>query len=157
MNIKLKELKNFKNKKIVYTAGSFNLIHRGHIECLKAIKLRFPNHKIMVGVLSNRRVKAKKGNSRPIFSQRDRAILIDSIKYVDYTFVTPSNTNDITITVIKKLKPEYIVFPEKKYLKFKQKYLELGSHLIINSKHLSINSTSRIIKKIQNLNNFTKC
>lgn len=91
-------------KKIVFTNGCFDILHRGHIELLKFCQGL--GDKVVVGLNSDESVKRLKGSSRPINNQEDRAELLKSLKYVDEVVVfdelTPYN-------LIKKVMPDFIV------------------------------------------------
>jgi len=70
-----------KNKKIVFTNGCFDILHRGHITYLaEARKL---GDVLIVGVNSDASVKRLKGPSRPINSEDDRAFVLHALKSVD--------------------------------------------------------------------------
>jgi rfaE bifunctional protein nucleotidyltransferase chain/domain len=76
----LNRLKFFR-KKIVFTNGCFDLLHRGHIEYLmKAAALG--NH-LILGLNTDNSVRKIKGNSRPITDETSRAMILASLRYVD--------------------------------------------------------------------------
>ena len=75
-------------QKIALTSGTFDLLHVGHLDYLEKVK---QHGEIVVVLLSgDARVKARKGPSRPIISERERARILDSLKVVDYVFIDPS-------------------------------------------------------------------
>lgn len=67
--------------KIVLTNGVFDLLHAGHIEILK--KCKELGTYLIVAIDSDERVKKIKGKSRPIYSEKERKFILESIKYVD--------------------------------------------------------------------------
>lgn len=93
-----------KHKKIVFTNGCFDVLHRGHIEYLK--KARAIGDILVVALNSDASVKGIKGDGRPINRQRDRAAILASLEFVD--FVTIFN-EDTPLKLIKKLKPDILV------------------------------------------------
>ena len=66
---------------IVWTNGCFDILHRGHIELFKYASLL--GDELIVGIDSDKKVKKDKGEDRPINSLDDRAIILQSIKYID--------------------------------------------------------------------------
>ena len=91
-------------EKIVFTNGCFDMIHRGHIELLKFCSQL--GKKVIVGLNSDESVKKLKGDNRPINSQEDRKILLESIRYVNSVIVFKEDT---PYNLIKSLKPDIIV------------------------------------------------
>ncbi|MBN1757323.1 MAG: D-glycero-beta-D-manno-heptose 1-phosphate adenylyltransferase [Chitinispirillaceae bacterium] len=72
-------------KTLVTTNGCFDLLHTGHVKYLHdASRL---GDILVVGINSDRSVSRLKGPSRPIRNERDRILLIGSLKTVDYAFV----------------------------------------------------------------------
>ena len=91
-------------EKIVFTNGCFDMIHRGHIELLKFCSQL--GKKVIVGLNSDESVKKLKGDNRPVNSQEDRKILLESIRYVNSVIVFKEDT---PYNLIKSLKPDIIV------------------------------------------------
>jgi rfaE bifunctional protein nucleotidyltransferase chain/domain len=69
-------------KKIVFTNGCFDLLHRGHVHVLRESKTL--GDVLIVALNSDRSAKAIKGPSRPVQSQQDRLELIAAMEMVDY-------------------------------------------------------------------------
>ena len=69
-------------KKIVFTNGCFDLLHRGHVHLLRQAKAH--GDLLIVGVNSDRSVKTIKGPTRPILPENDRVELIAAMEMVDY-------------------------------------------------------------------------
>lgn len=61
--------------------GTFDIIHRGHIELLNYAK-SLGDH-LLVCIDTDRRVKELKGESRPINNQWDRWFMLNSLRAVD--------------------------------------------------------------------------
>lgn len=97
----LTEIEDKRDKIIVTTNGVFDIIHPGHIKCLeKAKKL---GDILIVGVNSDESVKKNKGPNRPINPQIDRAIVIDSLKCVDYVTIFDEET---PIDLLRLIRPD---------------------------------------------------
>jgi D-beta-D-heptose 7-phosphate kinase/D-beta-D-heptose 1-phosphate adenosyltransferase len=67
--------------KRVFVNGTFDIVHRGHIELLNYAK-SLGDH-LTVAIDSDMRVKELKGQSRPINSFDDRKFLLQNLKSVD--------------------------------------------------------------------------
>ncbi|HXG53397.1 MAG TPA: D-glycero-beta-D-manno-heptose 1-phosphate adenylyltransferase [candidate division Zixibacteria bacterium] len=69
-------------RKVVFTNGCFDLLHRGHLHVLREAKAR--GDLLVVGVNSDRSVRGLKGPGRPILSEEERLELIAALEMVDY-------------------------------------------------------------------------
>jgi len=98
-----KELK-MAGKKIVFTNGCFDLIHAGHINYLEEAK-EFGDV-LIVGINSDESVKRLKGQSRPVNEQNDRALIIASLRVVDYVVIFKE---DDPYNLIKAIEPNLLV------------------------------------------------
>jgi len=67
--------------KVIWTNGCFDVLHRGHIELFKYAKSL--GDYLVVGVDTDERVKASKGETRPFNTIEDRVAMLESIKYID--------------------------------------------------------------------------
>lgn len=81
--------------RVGFTSGVFDLLHRGHVEYLKAAKTECD--KLIVAVNSDRSVRALKGELRPIQSEGDRCAIIESLEAVDHAFIFDEENNGINI------------------------------------------------------------
>jgi len=106
----LKKLKNIRANlksrglRVVFTNGCFDILHLGHIEYLQ--KARSLGNKLIVGLNSDASVRKIKGNGRPIFSQKARAVVLASCECVDYVVIFSEST---PLRLIKALKPDVLV------------------------------------------------
>jgi D-beta-D-heptose 7-phosphate kinase/D-beta-D-heptose 1-phosphate adenosyltransferase len=69
-------------KRVVFTNGCFDLLHRGHVYILRQAKAK--GDILIVGLNSDRSVKILKGASRPVLPETDRVELIAAMEMVDY-------------------------------------------------------------------------
>jgi rfaE bifunctional protein nucleotidyltransferase chain/domain len=92
------------NKKIVFTNGCFDILHRGHIEYLT--KAKEFGDVLIVGLNSDTSVKRLKGKDRPINSESDRARILDALKPVDYVVIFEEDT---PLRLIQMVKPDVLV------------------------------------------------
>jgi len=92
----------FPKKKIILISGCFDILHIGHIGFIEAAKKQADI--LVIGILSDKFVKKRKGQSRPIFTEMERLKLIVSLEIVDYAFIM--DTNDVD-TVLQELSPNF--------------------------------------------------
>jgi glycerol-3-phosphate cytidylyltransferase len=87
------------NKKIVSTNGCFDILHRGHIYYLnETAKL---GNVFIVGINSDKSVKALKGDNRPLQSEDDRAYILSSLKAVDAVYIFNEPTPCEFLEIVK--------------------------------------------------------
>jgi rfaE bifunctional protein nucleotidyltransferase chain/domain len=91
-------------KTVVFTNGCFDVLHRGHIECLR--KARSCGDVLMVGLNSDSSVRKLKGRNRPILSQGDRAEILACLEMVDYVLIFSEETPQ---KIIAALLPDVLV------------------------------------------------
>ncbi|NLO17579.1 MAG: D-glycero-beta-D-manno-heptose-7-phosphate kinase [Arcobacter butzleri] len=93
-----------KNKKIVFTNGCFDILHRGHVSYLD--KAKSQGDILVLGLNSDSSVKRLKGEDRPINSEEDRAFVLAALESVDYVVIFEEDT---PYELIKALKPHILV------------------------------------------------
>lgn len=86
-------------KKVVFTNGVFDLLHRGHIDYLTKAKVF--GDVLIVGLNSDASVHRIKGPSRPIQSQADRAAILLALKAVDYVVLFNEDTPEKLISIVR--------------------------------------------------------
>jgi len=91
-------------KTVVFTNGVFDLLHPGHVRYLQ--HARAMGDLLIVGVNSDRSVRAIKGPSRPITTQDERAELIAALACVDAAVVFDEDT---PWQLIAALQPDVLV------------------------------------------------
>ena len=91
-------------KKIVFTNGCFDILHRGHVEYLREAKLL--GDVLIVGLNSNKSVQRLKGEPRPYQDEQDRAIILSALKMVDLVVIFEEDT---PLKLICELKPDILV------------------------------------------------
>ncbi len=68
---------------IVLTNGCFDVLHVGHVRCLRAAKEIAPRARVVVGLNSDASVRGLKGEGRPRTPQGERAELLAALSDVD--------------------------------------------------------------------------
>jgi len=90
--------------RLVFTNGVFDLIHVGHIRYLT--EARALGDRLVVAINSDRSVRQLKGESRPIFNERERAEILAALRMVDYVTIF----DDVSPrTLIAELLPDVLV------------------------------------------------
>jgi D-beta-D-heptose 7-phosphate kinase/D-beta-D-heptose 1-phosphate adenosyltransferase len=90
--------------KIVFTNGVFDLLHPGHVRYLQ--QARALGDALIVGVNSDRSVRANKGHGRPITPADERAEILAALACVDAVVVFDEETPHETIAA---LQPDVLV------------------------------------------------
>jgi len=91
-------------KAIVFTNGVYDLLHPGHVRYLQAA--RGLGDALIVGVNSDRSVRANKGPDRPINPEAERAEVIAALDCVDAAVVFDEDTPH---EIISRLQPDVLV------------------------------------------------
>lgn len=94
----------FKDKKIVFTNGCFDIIHRGHIDYLS--KARALGNILVVGLNTDISVRKLKGENRPVQDEMSRALILASFTFVDLVVMFSDET---PYNLIKEIKPDILV------------------------------------------------
>jgi len=93
-----------RDKRIIFTNGCFDILHAGHVRYLETAKSY--GDVLILGLNSDRSVKALKGENRPINTQIDRAYILAALEAVDYVVVFDEDT---PYDLIKAIKPHILV------------------------------------------------
>jgi rfaE bifunctional protein nucleotidyltransferase chain/domain len=135
-----------KNKKIVFTNGCFDILHRGHVTYLaEARKL---GDLLVLGLNSDASVKRLKGPERPINNEEDRKYVMSQLKSIDFVEIFDQDT---PLELIEKISPKVLV----KGGDWKIEQIVGGKEVIKNGgnvyslKFVDGYSTTSIIHKIQ--------
>lgn len=91
-------------KRIVFTNGVFDILHRGHVEYLT--KAKSFGDILILGLNSDASVRRLKGPTRPLQKQTDRAVILLALESVDYVVIFGEDTPD---KLIRQIKPDILV------------------------------------------------
>jgi len=95
---------NFKEMKVVFTNGCFDILHLGHIEYLaKAANL---GDVLVIGMNSDHSVHRIKGESRPINDEHSRSMVLASLEFVTAVVLFDEET---PYELIKTIQPDILV------------------------------------------------
>ena len=97
-------LKKNQGKKIVFTNGCFDILHRGHVTYLNQAKSL--GDLLVMGMNSDASVKVLKGPERPINKELDRKFVLENLKSVDFVEIFTEQT---PLELIKVIKPSVLV------------------------------------------------
>jgi rfaE bifunctional protein nucleotidyltransferase chain/domain len=91
-------------EKKVFVNGTFDLLHRGHLELLHYAKSR---GYVIVGIDTDECIKGKKGPTRPVHNQEERKFHLENLKSVDEVIFFSSEPEFEGL--IKSLQPDIII------------------------------------------------
>ena len=91
-------------RRVVFTNGVFDLLHPGHVRYLAAA--RALGDALIVGVNSDRSVRANKGPGRPIMPENERAEILAALACVDAVAVFDEET---PAEIIRRIQPDVLV------------------------------------------------
>ncbi len=94
----------FKERKVVFTNGCFDILHLGHIDYLA--KAAGMGDKLVIGLNTDASVSRIKGPHRPITDQHSRAMLLASLSFVSAVVLFDEDT---PYELIKTIKPDVLV------------------------------------------------
>ena len=92
------------NKKIVFTNGCFDLLHKGHRDLIKQ-SFSFGDI-LIVGLNSDESVKRLKGEDRPIQNEVERKNALLNTRYVNEVYIFDDDT---PLELINLIKPDILV------------------------------------------------
>ncbi len=136
------------DKKVVFTAGSWDLIHAG--QCRYLEKARQRGDILVVGVSSNAAIRKVKGLNKPILDEKIRAEMLTFLSSVDFVTILPEPScvptlgllrPDVFVTVKEEWTSEY---KDSKEYKTVTKYG--GEVLVVDRQSTSI-STTQILQR----------
>jgi len=93
-----------RHKKVVFTNGVFDILHRGHVEYLS--KAKSLGDVLVVGMNNDASVKRIKGDLRPIVREEDRAFILSALACVDAVCLFEEDT---PLNLISALIPDILV------------------------------------------------
>jgi rfaE bifunctional protein nucleotidyltransferase chain/domain len=137
-----------KGKKIVFTAGSWDLLHVGQVRYLE--KAKSEGDVLVVGVSSNEAIKKVKGPNKPILDEKIRAEMLSYLRPVDFVTILPEPScapslgllqPDVFITVKEDWTDNY---KESKEYKVVARY---GGEVQVVDRQSTALSTTKIIQR----------
>jgi rfaE bifunctional protein nucleotidyltransferase chain/domain len=102
--VQIREKFKHEGKKVVFTNGCFDIVHRGHVDYLT--KAKALGDVLLVGMNTDASVRRLKGTTRPIVCQDDRAFVLAAFRAVDYVCLFDEDT---PYELIKAIVPDVLV------------------------------------------------
>ncbi len=146
--IPIREKLKAQSKKVVFTNGCFDILHRGHIHLFHEAKKL--GDILLVAVNDDSSIRKIKGPTRPIFPLEERMEVLEAITDIDYLVSFPEETPK---EIISSLLPDVLVKggdwePEEIVGK---KEVEQSGGDVITIPYLPHHSSSDIIQRILSL------
>ena len=147
--LRLRRALRTRKKKVVFTNGTFDIIHRGHVEYLT--KAKQLGDVLVVGLNTDASVRRIKGAGRPINPQMDRALVVAALVPVDYVCFFHENTPQ---RIISQLRPDVLVKGADwaKDAIVGRDAVERGGGVVRRIRLTPDRSTTRIIERVLDLN-----
>jgi glycerol-3-phosphate cytidylyltransferase len=141
---------------VVYTGGTFDLFHAGHVRFLKQCKnIAGDDGKVVVSLNKDEFIEAYKGNP-PVVSFKARAEVLLGCRFVDE--VIPNYGNSDSKVAIQKVMPNFVVIGDdwarKDYyaqMQFTQKWLDERNIGLIYVPYTEGISTTELKKRIKGI------
>jgi FAD synthetase len=151
--IKISKKLKREGKKLVLAGGCFDILHVGHIKFLTAAKKK--GDILFILLESDKNVEKFKGKNRPINNQAERAMVLSSLRSVDYVIILREmKTNSDYDKLIVNLKPDIIATTKKSqqiiHNARQAKLIDAELALVIN--RISNKSTTRLAEIISQEN-----
>jgi D-beta-D-heptose 7-phosphate kinase/D-beta-D-heptose 1-phosphate adenosyltransferase len=132
-------------KRVVFTNGCFDILHRGHVDYLT--KAKALGDLLVVGVNGDDSVRRMKGPNRPVVNQDDRAAVLAALAAVDYVSLFDEDT---PFELIRAIVPDVLVKGADWSLEaiVGKDVVEAAGGTVQTLEFLPNRSTSSIIQKI---------
>ena len=101
---KLRDQLDAAGRKLVFSNGCFDILHRGHVQYLEFARAQ--GDALIVGLNSDSSVRRIKGPGRPINGERDRAAVLSALRSVDGVVIFDE---DEPRTLIEAVLPHVLV------------------------------------------------
>ena len=79
-----------RGRELVFTNGCFDVLHPGHVDLL--VKARSLGDALMVGLNTDSSVRKLKGEGRPVFDEKARALMLAALEAVDWVVLFDEDT-----------------------------------------------------------------
>lgn len=137
-----------KGKRIVFTAGSWDLLHVGQCRYMEEAKKE--GDVLVVGVSSNEAIRKVKGPNKPILDEKIRAEMLTYLRSVDFVTILPEPSCAPTLGLLKPdafitVKEDWAAaYKESKEYKIVAKY---GGIVKVVDRQSTALSTTKIVQR----------
>nr|AIA17555.1 HIT domain protein [uncultured bacterium] len=137
-----------KGKRIVFTAGSWDLLHVGQCRYMEEAKKE--GDILVVGVSSNEAIRKVKGPNKPILDEKIRAEMLTYLRSVDFVTILPEPS---CVPTLGLLKPDVFItvkedwaaaYKDSKEYKIVTKY---GGEVKVVDRQSTALSTTKIVQR----------
>ncbi len=137
-----------KNRKLVFTNGCFDILHRGHVEYLA--QAASCGDELIVGVNTDSSVRRLKGETRPVQDEFARSMLMASLQFVSAVILFDEDT---PYELIKKVQPDVLIKGSDYNVKNIVGYdiVKAKGGEVVTIDFVEGYSTSSIIEKLKNI------
>lgn len=134
-----------RGRRIVFTNGTFDLLHAGHVAYLEFARRQ--GDVLVVGVNSDASVRRYKGPGRPIQRERDRARILAALECVDYVVIFGE---DEPRALIVEVQPDVLVKgADWAHYVSGRDVVEARGGRVVLARMMQGRSTSDLIRRIQ--------
>jgi|SRR3990170_3171622 len=147
--IKISKKLRTEGKVIVLAGGVFDILHIAHVRFLEKAKQK--GDSLFVLLESDENVRKLKGKSRPINSQKNRAIILSALTSVDHVVILPSLKTDTNYDkIVSQIRPSIIATTAKdpNILHKKRQAKQINGRVVYVLKRISDQSTTRLARLI---------
>lgn len=137
-----------KGKKVVFTAGSWDLLHVGQCRYLEQAKSY--GDILVVGVSSNDAIRRVKGPNKPILDERIRCEILTYLRSVDFVTILPEPSCTPSLGL---LKPDVFITVKEDWTEAYQDSREYktvtkyGGEVIVVDRQSTAISTTKIVQR----------
>jgi D-glycero-beta-D-manno-heptose 1-phosphate adenylyltransferase len=133
--------------KVVLTSGSFDILHEGHSMYLEAAR-QFGDF-LIVGLDSDEKIRARKGENRPVVPQAERLRMVTHQRGVG--LVTLKHTQHPKWALIKAVRPDVLVATEETYTPEEIRELEASycGRVEVLERMATVSTSARLREVIQ--------
>ena len=132
-------------KKIVLTQGSFDMLHIGHARYCREAKKH--GDVLIVGVDSDEKIRARKGEGRPIVPEAERLEMLAHLEYVDLVVLKKLSTPKWEL--IKIIRPDILIATQGTYTPEKLAAVKEFCGKVVVLKPMATTSTSARLRLVQ--------
>jgi glycerol-3-phosphate cytidylyltransferase len=141
----------------IYTGGTFDLFHAGHVRLLKRLKqLAGPEGKVIVAINPDEFIEKFKGR-KPIMSEQERYDVVSACRYVDEVRINKSG-EDSKPTILLEPRPDVIAIGSdwaakdyNKQMGFTEEWLDEHGIVLIYVTYTAGISTTDLKRRVSEL------
>jgi rfaE bifunctional protein nucleotidyltransferase chain/domain len=141
---------NHSKESLVLVGGCYDLFHLGHVLFLQ--KCKSYGDILVVATSSDKRIRERKGISRPIIREKDRVRVLASLSDVNYALIAPEPEKFFpppTVRILDALKPDIFTTSDTRLGEYSEELQKKGIR-VVYVEPARKPSTTKIIQRILN-------